>query len=310
MPGFTLDTPHGLIGVNDTGLKNDAPALLLLHGNSSSSKIFRHMLDSPTLTNQYRVIAFDYPSHGASSNALNLERDYTQRGYAELAVHILKHLRVDSVVVMGWSLGGHVALEMVPLLKQAGSESEVQLKGLVLTGTPPACGWEQCRKGFKIPLGDKEKGEENLMAKVHWTKEQAEQIVRLSAAGGKEELFEDWMLTDAVRVDGRARMVMFNAMLKGEGCDQVGIVETEEVPVAVINGAEEPFIDLDYIDGLKWKNLWRGQCVRMPGLKHTPFWEDPKGYEGVLVDFLKDCGMHDSKIFVSRKDSKGDGSEV
>ena len=310
MPGFTLDTPHGLISVNDTGLKNDAPALLLLHGNSSSSKIFRHMLDSPTLTNQYRVIAFDYPSHGASSNALNLERDYTQRGYAELAVHILKHLRVDSVVVMGWSLGGHVALEMVPLLKQAGSESEVQLKGLVLTGTPPACGWEQCRKGFKIPLGDKEKGEENLMAKVHWTKEQAEQIVRLSAAGGKEELFEDWMLTDAVRVDGRARMVMFNAMLKGEGCDQVGIVETEEVPVAVINGAEEPFIDLDYIDGLKWKNLWRGQCVRMPGLKHTPFWEDPKGYEGVLVDFLKDCGMHDSKTFVSRKDSKGDGSEV
>ena len=121
MPGFTLDTPHGLISVNDTGLKNDAPALLLLHGNSSSSKIFRHMLDSPTLTNQYRVIAFDYPSHGASSNALNLERDYTQRGYAELAVHILKHLRVDSVVVMGWSLGGHVALEMVPLLRQGGT---------------------------------------------------------------------------------------------------------------------------------------------------------------------------------------------
>lgn len=99
MPGFTLDTPHGLISITDTGLKNDAPALLLLHGNSSSSKIFRHMLDSPTLTSQYRVISFDYPSHGASSNALNPEHDYTQRGYAELAVHILKHLRIESVVV-------------------------------------------------------------------------------------------------------------------------------------------------------------------------------------------------------------------
>ena len=310
MPGFTLDTPHGLISITDTGLKNDAPALLLLHGNSSSSKIFRHMLDSPTLTSQYRVIAFDYPSHGASSNALNPEHDYTQRGYAELAVHILKHLRIDSVVAMGWSLGGHVALEMVPLLKQGGSESEVKLKGLVLTGTPPASGWEQCRKGFKIPLGDEEKGEENLMAKVHWTEEQAEQIVRMSATGGKGELFEDWMVTDALRVDGRARMVMFNAMMKGEGCDQVGIVETEDVPVAVINGADEPFIDLDYIDGLQWKNLWRQKCIRMPGLKHTPFWEDPEAYEEFLGAFLRDCGRDDGKALEQRKDSKGDGSEV
>jgi pimeloyl-ACP methyl ester carboxylesterase len=313
MPDFTLDTPHGLISITDTGLKNDAPTLLLLHGNSSSSKIFRHMLESPTITNQYRVIAFDYPSHGASSNALNPAHDYTQRGYAELAVHILKHLRIASVVAMGWSLGGHVALEMVPLLKQGraeSEESEVKLKGLVLTGTPPASGWEQCRKGFRIPLGDKEKGEENLMAKVHWTEEQAEQIVRMSAAGGKEELFEDWMVTDALRVDGRARMVMFNAMMNGDGCDQVGIVETEDVPVAVINGADEPFIDLDYIDGLRWKSLWRGHSVRMSRLKHTPFWEDPKGYEGVLVEFLQDCGCDDSKAFEQRKDSKGNGSEI
>lgn len=206
-----------------------------------------------------------------------------------------------------------MALEMVPLLKQGraeSEESEVKLKGLVLTGTPPASGWEQCRKGFRIPLGDKEKGEENLMAKVHWTEEQAEQIVRMSAAGGKEELFEDWMVTDALRVDGRARMVMFNAMMNGDGCDQVGIVETEDVPVAVINGADEPFIDLDYIDGLRWKSLWRGHSVRMSRLKHTPFWEDPKGYEGVLVEFLQDCGCDDSKAFEQRKDSKGNGSEI
>jgi pimeloyl-ACP methyl ester carboxylesterase len=32
-------------------------------------------------------------------------------------VHILEHLKVESVVVLGWSLGGHVGIEMVPLLK-------------------------------------------------------------------------------------------------------------------------------------------------------------------------------------------------
>ncbi|KAF3006928.1 hypothetical protein E8E13_011306 [Curvularia kusanoi] len=290
MPDFCLETPHGLISVTDTGLKNASPALLLLHGNSSSSKIFRHMLTSPTLSSQYRIITFDYPSHGASSNAINPTHDYTQRGYAELAVHILEHLRIESVVALGWSLGGHVALEMVGLLDEAAERGgkKIELKGIVLTGTPPANGLEQCKAGFKIPLGDGD--EENLMAKVHWTDEQAEQIVRASAAAGKDDLFEEWMVTDAKRVDGRARMVMFDAFVKGEGVDQVRVVETVDVPIAVINGAEEPYVDLDYLDGLGWRSLWRGKCVRMESLQHTPFWEDPAKYEALLVEFLEDCG--------------------
>ncbi|KAL1594800.1 hypothetical protein SLS59_008613 [Nothophoma quercina] len=296
MPDFTLETSHGIISITDTGLKNDRPALLLLHGNSSSSKIFRHILTSQTLSSQYRLITFDLPGHGASSNALHPEKSYTMAGYADLAVHILEHLSVESVIVLGWSLGGHIALEMVALLKTASERGSriVELKGLVLTGTPPALGAEQCAEGFKINTDpDVEKGEENLMAKVHWTEEQAETIAINSAPGGHPELYEDWMLKDAVRTDGRARMVMFDAFVDGRGVDQVGVVEGEDVLIAVINGADEPFINLDYIDGLKWRNLWRGQCIRLGSRKHAPFWEDPKGFETLLVDFLEDCSARE-----------------
>lgn len=289
MPDFTLETPHGVISVTDTGLKNAHPALLLLHGNSSSSKIFRHMFESSRLPSQHRLIAFDLPGHGASSNAPRPEDSYTMAGYADLAVHILSHLNVRSVVVFGWSLGGHVALEMVPKLSQAAVRgTNVELRGIVLTGTPPASGAEQCKQGFKINT-DPDHGEENLMAKINWTDEQAEQIARSSAPGGREELFERWMLDDAVRTDGRARMVMFDAFLRGRGMDQVGVVRKSDVPIAVVNGGEEPYVDLDYIDGLKWSKLWRGECVRMEGLKHTPFWEDPAGFEKLLLEFLEDC---------------------
>lgn len=286
MPDFTLETEHGVICVTDTGLKNDSPALLLLHGNSSSSKIFRHMFESSQLTSRHRLITFDLPGHGASSNAPSPEKNYTMSGYANLAVHILEHLNVRSVVVFGWSLGGHIALEMVPELKRAGER--VGLKGVVLTGTPPALGAEQCARGFKIPTEPQE-GEENLMAKVHWTHEQAERIARSSAPGGREELFEQWMLDDAVRTDGRSRMIMFDAFVGGRGVDQVKVVGESEQLIAVINGGEEPFVNLDYIDGLTWGRLWRGQCVRIQGLKHAPFWEDPEGFEKLLLDFLADC---------------------
>ncbi|KAF3050097.1 hypothetical protein E8E11_001764 [Didymella keratinophila] len=295
MPDFTLETEHGVICVTDTGLKNEHPTLLLLHGNSSSSRIFRHIFESGQVTSQYRLIAFDLPGHGASSNAPTLEKSYTMSGYADIAVHILSHLNVRSVVVFGWSLGGHIALEMAPKLKhlhlaQRANEGNIGLKGIVLTGTPPALGASQCIQGFKIPIEPNgEEDEENLMAKLHWTPEQAERIARSSAPGGREELFERWMLDDAVRTDGRARMVMFDAFVGGRGADQVKIVEESEIPIAVINGSEEPFVNLEYVDGLKWGRLWRGELVRMEGLKHTPFWEDPVGFEKLLLQFLGDC---------------------
>jgi pimeloyl-ACP methyl ester carboxylesterase len=303
MPDFTLETDHGVICITDTGLKNDAPAILLIHGNSSSSKIFRHMFESPNLTSKYRLITFDLPGHGASSNAPNPGRSYTMSGYADLAVHILSHLNIRSVVVFGWSLGGHIALEMVDKLERLRRADEggnkgaresgkggIELKGLILTGTPPSLGLDQVVKAFKIPIDIKQgEGEENLMAKVHWTYEQAERIARSSAPGGHAQLFEQWMLDDAIRTDGRARMVMFDAFVGGRGVDQVGVVEGSEVSIAVINGSEEPFVDLEYVDGLEWGKLWKGECVKMEGLKHTPFWEDPVGFERLLLEFLGDC---------------------
>ena len=212
--------------------------------------------------------------------------------YAELAVSILEHLSVDTIVVLGWSLGGHIALEMVPLLKTASERGSkiVELKGLMLVGTPPALGAVQCEEGFKIATDpDKNKGEENYMAKVHWTEQEAKTIAMNSAAGGREDLFEEWMLRDAIRTDGLARMIMFGALREGRGVDQVEVVESEDVLIAVVNGAEEHFIDLDYIDGLKWRKLWRGQCIRLEGKKHAPFWEDPVGFERLLLEFIGDC---------------------
>jgi pimeloyl-ACP methyl ester carboxylesterase len=69
--------------------------------------------------------------------------DYTQRSYAHAAIELLKELGVKEVIVLGWSLGGHVGIEMISLAPAAG----LKIMGLMIVGTPPV-GYGDLDKGF------------------------------------------------------------------------------------------------------------------------------------------------------------------
>lgn len=216
------------------------------------------------------------------------------RGYAEVALHVLQHLNIESVVVFGWSLGGHIGIEMLSLLADPStftSTKKIEIKGLMITGTPPALGAAQIAKAFTMGGGIGFAGERD------WTDEVAQEVGRNSVAAGKEELFEQWMYEDARNTDGRARMVMRERFMdeNAGGVDQVKVVEETDVLVAVVNGAQEQFVNLDYLEGIRWKRLWRGECLRLEGLHHAPFWEDPKGFEKVLVEFMGTAEKEETK---------------
>lgn len=214
------------------------------------------------------------------------------RGYADLAVEILRHMGVQDVVVFGWSLGGHVGIEMLNLLtrdeKEGGGvgdeEKRIRMKGLMITGTPSALGEEQVSKAFKMGGGIGMAGERD------WVEEQVVAFAKSSAAANNPALFEDWILDDARGTDGRARMIMGERFLDRDkgGVDQRRVVEESEVCIAVVNGSEEQFVDLEYLEGIKWRRLWRGKCVRLEGLHHAPFWEDPEGFARLLGVFVED----------------------
>jgi pimeloyl-ACP methyl ester carboxylesterase len=139
---YTVSTSHGTLAISEVG--NSEPVLLLIHGNSFCKKIWRHILNSP-LSKSHRIIAFDLPGHGESSNATNPEQDYTQPGYARATVELLTKLGVKEAIVFGWSLGGHIGIEMIPLAPVAG----LKIRGLMIVGTPPV-GYGDLDKGFKL----------------------------------------------------------------------------------------------------------------------------------------------------------------
>ena len=263
---YTLATSHGAIAVEEAG-QGDVP-VLLIHGNSSCRSVFRQQLAGP-LAQDHRLIAFDLPGHGDSGDAPDPVRSYTRPGLADAAIEILAKLGVGDVVLFGWSLGGHIALEMVPRLPR--------IRGVMISGTPPV-GRGRMADGF-IPAPHMK-----LAGQEHLSPEEIDAFGHAIFAEG----FAPFLREAMARTDGRARKILFEAARAGIGVDQRQVVETTPVPLAVVNGADDPFIRLDYIDSLHYARLWEGECHRLPGLKHAPFWEAPDAFDPLLDQFLLD----------------------
>jgi pimeloyl-ACP methyl ester carboxylesterase len=60
-----------------------------------------------SLAESYRLIAFDLPRHGQSSDAPDPSRTYTRPGLADATTELLEKLSIER------ARGGHIAIEMI-----------------------------------------------------------------------------------------------------------------------------------------------------------------------------------------------------
>jgi pimeloyl-ACP methyl ester carboxylesterase len=261
-----LRTSHALIRVAQAG-EGDT-VVVMIHGNSTSLDVFAQQI-AFLPPRGYRVVAFDLPGHGGSGDAIDPAYSYTLPGYADLTNELLAMLNIVDPVILGWSLGGHIALEAVADMPQ--------VRGLVLTGTPPV-GKDTFQQGFQPSAGPKLAGQRD------WSEAEVEQAG--SAAFGRA--YSPALRPHLTRADGRARERVFAARAEGLGGDQQALVEKLPMPIAIVNGADDPLINLDFIDGIAFRNLWRNRCFRIPGAGHAPFLEAPAVFNEMLGAFLED----------------------
>lgn len=261
-----LPTTHADVSVRDTG--GEGISVLFLHGNSSCKEVFQDQLDG--LKSWCRCIALDLPGHGASSDARQPETTYTMAGYADCAIEVLDQLGIDQCVLVGWSLGGHIGIEMLAKTKA--------VKGLVISGTPPMGKNPEVAKHAFLPNPHMSAaGTETL------SPEELEAYARATCG---EKRYEPFLLDAVKRTDGRARRIMVQAALEGAGVNQREIVEASKVPIAVINGADEALVNNEYIKEVAFANLWRQQVILVEAAGHAPFWDQPDAFSSLLGDFL------------------------
>lgn len=89
---------------------------------------------------------------------------------------------------------------------------------------------------------------------------------RMCFGASGSELF----LADIKRADGRARVHFLRSLMRGEATNERRLVETSAVPVAMINGADDPIVRRKYIEHLDYAAIWRDTCHTIPGAAHAP----------------------------------------
>lgn len=99
----TIDLYGQPISYRDMG---EGPAIVLVHGITSSSKTWREAM--PLLAETNRVVAFDLFGHGESSKTV---KDCSLGAYASTLRDLTVLLDVPRATVVGHSLGGGIAMQ-------------------------------------------------------------------------------------------------------------------------------------------------------------------------------------------------------
>ena len=245
--------------------------ILLIHGNSSSSRIWQKQLQGP-LGAKYRVVAIDLPGHGASSPPPHPEKDYSGHGYAAAIAAAARALDLAGAIVVGWSLGGHAVLNAAASLPTAA--------GLMIFGTPPIGSGPEGFAGFK-----------NLSPTAFTaapTEAQIEEWMRTAFAPGYAPI-PGFVLDDFRRTDGNARACLGAVAQSGGLADETEIVRNLTVPIAIVQGADEQIVDLGYLQRLAAPTLWRGAVQVVEGAGHSVQWEKAEAFNMLLDAFASDA---------------------
>lgn len=88
--------------------KGQGPALVLIHGFAESSLVWKKFAQE--LSAEFKVITIDLPGHGKSECVSDI---HSMEMMAEVVKKVLDHLKVDSCVMVGHSMGGYVTLAFV-----------------------------------------------------------------------------------------------------------------------------------------------------------------------------------------------------
>lgn len=248
------------------------PAIVFIHGNSACKEVFAKQMEG--LDGEgYALIAIDLPGHGSSDNAKRPDVTYTMSGYALTVKRVLNELGVTRALVVGWSLGGHVALEMVG--------RGYPVDGVLICGAPPI---KPCLEDFSTAFIPSD-----VMA-VTGNADATGPELDAYAKALYSSLAEipDTYVAAAHRTDGRSRARMVEDTLAADNVvDEKVVVAGWDKPICVVHGADDAFLSRDFMQALTWRNLWGGAFVDLSGIGHAPFVEAPEQFNGTLKAFSR-----------------------
>jgi pimeloyl-ACP methyl ester carboxylesterase len=255
-PTSHFDIAGNSIAEYRQGRRGADTALMFVHGNSSSTRAFEHQFSA---FGDLELLGFDLPGHGASDNAHSIDC-YSLKFYSQIVKFLVQTLQARRVVLIGWSLGGHVILEAL-------NELDVRAEA-VLLGAPPLRSVGDLAEAFmpSPALG--------LIQKGSVSAAEAELWARSCSRFGTDH--PGWLKTDFERTDPAARTGLITSLSLGAFKNEWNEVDAAEWPVTLVVGADDPFINKDFLSNSSLlRNVRERRVEVIPGAGHMAQWDAP-----------------------------------
>lgn len=237
-------------------VRSGAKPLLLIHGAGGSHLDWSAELRRlPSAT----VYTIDLPGHGRSSGS---PRD-SITAYAADVVSIIRELKIEDVVIAGYSMGGAIALEL-------GLQKLSEISGLVLISTGARLRvnpqiFDLFSKDFRQVV--------NLLAQYYWSSKIPEEIIQIS---------KNRMLNSNPEV-------FHKDLIACNRFDRMGQCGEITLPALVINGDEDNLTPPKYGRYLAGQ-LPNARLVKVPGASHMVFLERTELVANEISDFIAELG--------------------
>ena len=246
--------------------------IVFIHGNSSCKEAFFEQF-TRLADAGYSLLAIDLPGQGMSQRSDTPEADYTLPAIALTLKRLLAELGILQPLVFGWSLGGHIAIEM--------AGRGFPMAGMMIAGTPPVGpGLQDLNIAFKPS--------DAMSVTMKPDPSEAELETYLRSVYGTLTPYPAAFLAQAKQADGAVRAAIFADLASGEhGCHQETVVRGWQKPICILHGDQDALVSSEYLQRFDTPNFWRGGVVTMKGVGHAPFMERPDEFNALLIDFAR-----------------------
>lgn len=263
------------INVNGTNTslttrKGEKTAVVFIHGNSLSRNVFTPLFHARDLSSHY-LISYDLPGHGESDKPEDPSRTYTMEGYGQHLAGLVKYLKLHRFVLVGFSLGGHIAMQSIA----AGLVPEPA--GLVTIGSPPLEGPHSFPQAF-YPFS----GGASLF-KNRLTREEAEYIA--TYLSDSPEKYND-IAKSIIHTDPDARSYLTESLEKNLFHNECRFVSETSIPLLICFGTNEKTVNLNYIRDKKLQEHLGASFMLLRAEPHYPDFSSSGRFLPCLISFL------------------------
>ena len=240
--------------------------ILFIHGNSSSSAVFRSCLSCPRI--EHKMIAVDLLGHGANNKSDYSVHDLTMEAQKDF---LLKEIDTigGPIFLVGNSLGGHLAIESAPEIEN--------LAGLVIFGTPP----------FRKPINPEEAflPLESLQTFLTAYPDMAaiETVAKIAVANPE---VVSVIVSDFKAANPLIRTAFADDIMGDRLSDEWGIFTNLKVPKYIIKGDKDPSVNPDYLKAIVKACSNNCELIMIENCGHYPSLERPEEFNKVLFKII------------------------